>query len=124
MMRIALDLAALASMLFVEVQPFISGVCMMAFALLALCLSLIICTAVTDVADRLHHGGHSPSHVAAVWRLDAEVTPPPHVEPDTRGEQLIRREQVVTTPLPIPVSAVSGVPIEALRRIEVTSPTL
>jgi hypothetical protein len=111
-------------MLFIEVQPFISGVCMMTFALLALCLFLIIWIVVTDIADRLHHGGHSPSHVTAVSRSDFEVPPPPHVEPDTKGERPIPYEQGVTTPLPVPVSSAVRVPIEALRRIEVTSPTL
>jgi hypothetical protein len=46
------------------------------------------------------------------------------VEPDTKGERPIPYEQGVTTPLPVPVSSAVRVPIEALRRIEVTSPTL
>jgi hypothetical protein len=89
----------------------------MTFAILVLCLILYI---VVEVTDRLHHGSHSPSHVAAVWQSNTEVIPPPHIAPENMIEPPTPGEHVVTTPQLIPVSAVRGVQIEALKRVEAT----
>jgi hypothetical protein len=89
----------------------------MTFAILELCLIIYI---VVEVTDRIHHGSHSPSHVAEVWPSNAEVIPPPHIEPDNTIETQTLREQVVTTLQLIPVSAVRGRQIEALKRVEAT----
>jgi hypothetical protein len=88
----------------------------MTFAILVLCL--IIYIVVTEVTHRIHHGGHSPSHVAAVSWSNTEVISPPHIAPDNMIERPTPWEQVVTMPQPIPVSAVHGVQIEALKRVE------
>lgn len=78
---------------------------------------IIVVMEVTEVTHRLHHGAHSPSHVAAVSQSNAEVIPPPHIEPDIMIEHPTPWEQVVTTPQLITVSAVRGVQIEALKSV-------